>query len=160
VHSGIPGRSGVASRRRCYSRGRVTHRPGRLPPPPPPPLAGALLSLVEGTRRSYVLALALEMTEGRGLSPPTRGSGRPRPRARQHWPATTVRERREDRDRITEPLSSEFLRLCCPPYSSRTSFPLRRFLLHLLRRRVRGTSRSQPLWLTCPRKDGSLQAEN
>jgi len=69
VHSGIPGRSGVASRRRCYSRGRVTHRPGRLPPPPPPPPAGALLSLVEGTRRSYVLALAPEMTEGRGLSP-------------------------------------------------------------------------------------------
>lgn len=32
--SRIPGRSGVASRRRCYSRGRVTHRPGRLPPPP------------------------------------------------------------------------------------------------------------------------------
>jgi len=24
----IPGRSGVASRRRCYSRGRVAHRPG------------------------------------------------------------------------------------------------------------------------------------
>lgn len=53
--------------------------------------------------------------------------GHPRPRARQHWPATTARERREDRDRITEPLSSGFLRPCCSLLSARASLPLRRF---------------------------------